>query len=77
MEKLKKKTFWVIFSILTIFLCSILCIFNYQDYSHEKIEIENKLNMINDRKFDKAPNEEKLYKPELPENTEDTKNDKK
>ena len=77
MEKLKKKTFWVIFSILTIFLCSILCIFNYKDYSHEKIEIENKLNMINDRKFDKAPNEEKLYKPELPENTEDTKNDKK
>ena len=76
MEKLKKKTFWVIFSILTIFLCSILCIFNYQDYSHEKIEIENKLNMINDRKFDKAPNEEKLDKPEPPENTEDTKNDK-
>lgn len=32
--------------------------------------------MINDRKFDKAPNEEKLYKPELPENTEDTKNKK-
>ena len=77
MEKLKKKTFWVIFSILTIFLCSILCIFNYQDYSHEKIEIENKLNMINDRKFDKAPNEEeKLDKPEPPENTDDTKNDK-
>ena len=76
MEKLKKKTFWVIFSILTIFLCSILCIFNYQDYNHEKIEIENKLNMINDRKFDKAPNEEKLDKPEPPENTDDTKNDK-
>lgn len=76
MEKLKKKTFLVIFSILTIFLCSILCIFNYQDYSHEKIEIENKLNMINDRKFNKAPNEEKLDKPEPPENTDDTKNDK-
>lgn len=76
MEKLKKKTFWVIFSILTIFLCSILCIFNYQDYSHEKIEIENKLNMIDDRKFDKVPNEEKLDKPEPPENTDDTKNDK-
>ena len=76
MEKLKKKTFWVIFSILTIFLCSILCIFNYQDYSHEKTEIENKLNMIDDRKFDKAPNEEKLDKPEPPENTDDTKNDK-
>ena len=76
MEKLKKKTFWVIFSILTIFLCSILCIFNYQDYSHEKTEIENKLNMIDDRKFDKVPNEEKLDKPEPPENTDDTKNDK-
>ena len=76
MEKLKKKTFWVIFSILTIFLCSILCIFNYQDYSHEKTEIENKLNMMDDRKFDKAPNEEKLDKPEPPENTDDTKNDK-
>lgn len=76
MEKLKKKTFLVIFSILTIFLCSILCIFNYQDYSHEKTEIENKLNMIDDRKFDKAPNEEKLDKPEPPENTDDTKNDK-
>lgn len=76
MEKLKKKTFWVIFSILTIFLCSILCIFNYQDYNHEKTEIENKLNMIDDRKFDKVPNEEKLDKPEPPENTDDTQNDK-
>ena len=77
MEKLKKKTFWVIFSILTIFLCSILCIFNYQDYSHEKTEIENKLNMMDDRKFDKAPNEEeKLDKPEPQKNTDDTKNDK-
>ncbi len=77
MEKLKKKTFWVIFLILTIFLCSILCIFNYQDYSHEKTEIENKLNMIDDRKFDKVPNEEeKLDKPEPQKNTDDIKNDK-
>ena len=43
MKKLKNKTFWVIFSILTIFLASILCIFNYQDYVHEKKEIENNL----------------------------------
>ena len=77
MEKLKKKIFLVIFSILTIFLCSILCIFNYQDYSHEKAEIENKLNMMDDRKFDKSPNEDnKSDKPEPPENTDDTKNDK-
>lgn len=43
MEKLRQKTFWVIFLILTIFLTSVLCIFNYQDYSHEKREIENNL----------------------------------
>lgn len=49
MEKLKRKTFIVIFSILTIFLISILCIFNYQDYKHEKTEINNNLNKINIR----------------------------
>lgn len=49
MEKLKRKTFIVIFSILTIFLISILCIFNYQDYKHEKTEINNNLNKINRR----------------------------
>ena len=49
MEKLKRKTFIVIFSILTIFLISILCIFNYQDYKHEKTEINNNLNTINRR----------------------------
>ena len=31
------------FAILTIFLVSVLCIFNFQDYNHEKVEIENKL----------------------------------
>ena len=43
MEKLKRKTFIVIFSILTIFLISILCIFNYQDYKHEKTEINENI----------------------------------
>ena len=43
MEKLKKKIFLVMFAILTIFLVSVLCIFNFQDYNHEKVEIENKL----------------------------------
>ena len=32
------------FTMLTIFLVSILCIFNFQDYNHEKIEIENNKN---------------------------------
>lgn len=56
MEKLKKKIFWVMFTMLTIFLVSILCIFNFQDYNHEKIEIENKLSrMENDRQAPGMP----------------------
>ncbi len=49
MEKLKKKIFCVIFFILTIFLLSILGIFNYQDYKHEKNEIENNLMRMEDK----------------------------
>lgn len=56
MEKLKKKIFWVMFAILTIFLVSVLCIFNFQDYNHEKVEIENKLSRIeNDRQAPGMP----------------------
>ncbi len=49
MEKLRKKIFCVIFFILTIFLLSILGIFNYQDYKHEKNEIENNLMRMEDK----------------------------
>lgn len=49
MEKLKEKIFWVIFSILTIFLFSILCIFNYQDYQHEKTTLQDNLRRIENR----------------------------
>ena len=56
MEKLKKKIFLVMFAILTIFLVSVLCIFNFQDYNHEKVEIENKLSRTeNDRQAPGMP----------------------
>lgn len=56
MGKLKKKIFLVMFAILTIFLVSVLCIFNFQDYNHEKVEIENKLSrMENDRQAPGMP----------------------
>ena len=56
MGKLKKKIFLVMFAILTIFLVSVLCIFNFQDYNHEKVEIENKLSRIeNDRQAPGMP----------------------
>ena len=56
MGKLKKKIFLVMFAILTIFLVSVLCIFNFQDYNYEKVEIENKLSrMENDRQAPGMP----------------------
>ncbi len=56
MEKLKKKIFYVIFLILTIFLISILCIFNYQSYNQEKNEIQNNLTKIDDRRENEEKN---------------------
>ena len=48
MKKLKNKLFYTIFIILSIFLISILVIFNYQDYVIEKKNVLNNLNMISD-----------------------------
>lgn len=59
MDKLKNKIFWVILFILTIFLLSVLCIFNYQDYKHEKTEIQNNLMKMED-------NKDAQFKPEKP-----------
>lgn len=59
MNKLKNKVFCVIFSILTIFLISILCIFNFQNYNQEKNSIRNNLIRMNegrDKNFMKTPN---------------------
>lgn len=67
MEKLKKKIFWVIFLILTVFLTSVLCIFNYQDYSHEKREIENNLMRAQEsRKPEEIPNKTDERPQEIP-----------
>lgn len=66
MEKLKKKIFWVIFLILTIFLISILCIFNYQSYNQEKKEITNNLIRMEDDR-----NSNKQFKPDKPEEIEE------
>lgn len=43
MRKLKKKIFNVILIILTIFLLSILVIFNYQDYKQEVSQVKDTL----------------------------------
>ncbi len=61
MEKLKKKIFLVIFLILTTFLISILCIFNYQTYNQERKQIENNLMKM-------ANNRNEQFKIDQPEN---------
>lgn len=67
MKKLKKKIFWVIFLILTVFLTSVLCIFNYQDYSHEKREIENNLMRTQEsKKLEDIPNKTDERPQEIP-----------
>lgn len=49
MKKLKSKVFWVILSLLTIFLVSILTIFNSQDYFFAKERVRQ--NLIKAEKF--------------------------
>lgn len=73
MKKLNKKLFIVICGILTLFLLSILTIFNYQDYQREYKSIENILNRMDNihEKIDsqdfKLNNEPK---PELSKSTD-------
>lgn len=47
MNKLRKKIFWILFSILSLFLISILWIFNYQNYNNEKENVKRNLLRIN------------------------------
>ena len=61
MSKLRKKIFWTLFSILSIFLVSILLIFNFQNYNREKVNIEQNLLRMNSI-FDKSPQN----KPDTP-----------
>lgn len=74
MEKLKKKIFLVIFSILTIFLISILCIFNFQDYNHEKTEIENNLTRM-EKDRNRGKNNFELENHDVPVNPTNEKDE--
>jgi len=48
MKRLKSKVFLTIFTILTVFLLTILFIFNFQDYRREKSNVVNNLNRMVD-----------------------------
>lgn len=72
MEKLKKKVFSVIFIILTIFLISILGIFNYQNYSQRASDVKSNLMRMNNR--ENGPNNENVPPKKSDENLLQTKN---
>ena len=63
MEKLKSKVFYVLVLILSIFLISILVIFNYQSYSKERDEVKNSLTMMNNDKNGMEPVEMDRNRP--------------
>ena len=63
MNKLRKKIFWVLFIILSLFFVSILIIFNSQHYIREKRNIEQNLSRM-DIRFEKKPiTDEKAFEP--------------
>lgn len=57
MNKLKNKVFLVIFIILSLFLISIICIFNYQNYKNEKENIISNLMRVNSVKDNEHRND--------------------
>lgn len=59
MNKLKNKVFVVIFSILTIFLITILGIFNFQNYKSEENRVRQNLMNANDMN-----NKDRMFKPD-------------
>lgn len=50
MKKLKSKLFWTIFVILSLFVATLLTIFNYQDYHRSKVVIEQNLMRMNNER---------------------------
>ncbi|MBQ9531420.1 MAG: HAMP domain-containing histidine kinase [Eubacterium sp.] len=73
MDKLKKKVFWVIFLILTVFTTSVLGFYNAQQYNRERNEIVHNFNQVvsfgKDKKmpFSNAP-------MQMPDDEKDFKN---
>lgn len=72
MKKLKNKVFYVIFSILTLFLISILVIFNSQNYQQEVSSVRQNLMRMDENKnkeTNKLPDVEQEQPNEVTENT--------
>lgn len=66
MNKLKNKVFWVIFAILTVFLITVISIFNIQGYYSVKDRL--KQNLISAEKINERNNKMDFNPPEKPDN---------
>ena len=69
MDKLRKKVFWVIFLILTIFTTSVFAVYNVQQYNGERLEIVRNFTQIErvDKRTDFPDGSEPPQKPDEPE----------
>jgi len=65
MKKLKSKVFWIITLMLTVFLLSVLVVFNFQNYNREKNNIKDSLYRMSDDLNPKEPFQEKSEKVDL------------
>ena len=72
MNKLRKKLFYTIFSILTLSVLSFIVIFNIQNYIEQKNRIDNSLNMATGNKqphnYEEPPMKPNNYQNEIDEN---------
>lgn len=77
MKKLKNKILWVIISILTIFLLTILCIFNFQSYNNEVKNIKQNLTRMDNEKIEppQVEQNENEIKPKEDENKKQENNE--
>lgn len=77
MKKLKNKILWVIISILTIFLLTILCIFNFQSYKNEVKNIKQNLTRMDNKKIEPPQIEQNEIEPKEQIEDNQTSNDSK
>lgn len=74
MDKLKNKIFFTLISILTIFLLTILFIFNFQNYKNEENDVKRNLMMMDDNNLNPPNDGQKSDAPPSQEQKENQEN---
>ena len=78
MKKLKNKVFFTIFTLLSLFLITILVIYNYQNYNEAYKNVKSNLRKFNENEIDRRiesynerKKEDNVTPPEKPEGESD------